>query len=90
MEHLTAAKQSPDIIISDIAMPDEDGYTFIKRVRKMTDGRGKDIPALVLSAFATKESRSKALAAGFQRYSTKPFDPETLVRDILELTSQKK
>jgi PAS domain S-box-containing protein len=90
MEHLTAAKQSPDIIISDIAMPDEDGYTFIKRVRKMTDGRGKDLPALVLSAFATKESRSKALAAGFQRYSTKPFDPETLVRDILELTSQKK
>src|SRR5690606_24676723 len=79
MEHLNNGKKLPDIIISDIAMPDEDGYTFIQRVRNMANGAGKDLPALVLSAFATKESRSKALAAGFQRYSTKPFDPDTLV-----------
>ncbi len=88
MEHLSSAEKTPDIIISDIAMPDEDGYTFIKRVRQMANGSGKNIPALVLSAFATKESRSKALEAGFQRYSTKPFDPETLVKDILELTKK--
>lgn len=89
MEHLNNGKKLPDIIISDIAMPDEDGYTFIQRVRNMPNGAGKDLPALVLSAFATKESRSKALAAGFQRYSTKPFDPDTLVNDILELTGRK-
>jgi len=86
MDLLKAAHLPPDIIISDIAMPDEDGYTFIGRVRNMPNGFGKNIPALVLSAFATKESRSKALEAGFQRYSTKPFDPETLINDILDLT----
>src|SRR5690606_19145827 len=56
MEHLSSAEKTPDIIISDIAMPDEDGDTFIKRVRQMANGSGKNIPALVLSAFATKES----------------------------------
>ncbi len=90
MDLLASSDTPPDIIISDIAMPDEDGYTFIGRVRNMPSGFGAKIPALVLSAFATKESRSKALDAGFQRYSTKPFDPETLINDILELTSQKK
>lgn len=88
MDLLTSEVSPPDIIISDIAMPDEDGYTFIERVRNMPNDFGKNIPALVLSAFSTKESRSKALAAGFQRYSTKPFDPETLINDILDLTKK--
>ncbi len=90
MDLLKSSNTPPDIIISDIAMPDEDGYSFIGRVRNMPNGFGANIPALVLSAFATKESRSKALDSGFQRYSTKPFDPETLINDILDLTSQKK
>lgn len=81
------AAEPPNIIISDIAMPEEDGYSFIERVRELPGDRCS-IPALVLSAFSTKESRQKAQEAGFQRYSTKPFEPEILIKDILDLVGK--
>jgi len=77
----------PDIIISDLAMPDEDGYSLVTRIRQMPSDRGGKIPAIALSAFTTAESKQKAFASGFQLYSTKPFEPERLVADILQLTS---
>lgn len=75
----------PDSIISDLAMPEEDGYSMIKKIRGLSENEGGKIPALALSAFATSESRDKAFEAGFQSYSTKPFEPDILVREVLKL-----
>ncbi|MEO6334478.1 MAG: ATP-binding protein [Pyrinomonadaceae bacterium] len=91
MEILTsAATGRPDIIISDLAMPEEDGYSLISRIRQMPADRVRTIPAIALSAFTTAESKQKALESGFQLYSTKPFEPDKLVSDIINLTPQTK
>lgn len=74
-----------DVIVSDLAMPLEDGYSLIARIRSLPAEKGGKIPALALSAFATKENKEKAFAAGFQKYHTKPFEPDLLINDILAL-----
>ena len=88
MEFLTQPTNGlPDLIISDLAMPDEDGYSLLVRIRELSPDRGGTIPAIALSAFTTTESKQKAFESGFQIYSTKPFEPDRLVADILQLTS---
>jgi PAS domain S-box-containing protein len=82
----TGSNGLPDIIISDLAMPDEDGYSFLTRVRQMPTDRGGAIPAIALSAFTTPESKQKAFESGFQLYATKPFEPDQLIADVLGLT----
>jgi PAS domain S-box-containing protein len=79
-----------DIIVSDLAMPVEDGYTFLNRVRKLPEEKGGKIPALALSAFTTAENKEKAFACGFQSYHTKPFEPDLLVKEIADLVEGKK
>jgi signal transduction histidine kinase len=68
----------PDLVISDIAMPEEDGVALVKAMR----ARGCQVPAVALSALARDEDRDRALAAGFQRYLIKPIDPRELLRAI--------
>jgi PAS domain S-box-containing protein len=80
-------RELPDVIISDLAMPEEDGYSMITRIRQTPVAEGGAIPAIALSAFTTIESKQKAFDCGFQLYSTKPFEPEKLVSDILQLTA---
>ncbi len=75
----------PDVLISDIAMPDEDGYSLIQRIRQMPADRGGKIPAMALSAFTSAESKQKAFDAGFDRYCTKPFEPDLLIKDVADL-----
>jgi PAS domain S-box-containing protein len=75
----------PNVIISDIGMPEEDGYSMVSRIRDLPASEGGTIPAIALSAFNTSESRQKAFESGFQKYSTKPFDDESIIHDILEL-----
>ncbi|RZI40252.1 PAS domain S-box protein [Herbaspirillum sp. HC18] len=73
----------PDVLVCDIAMPGEDGYTALRRLRgwKATDGRMplQRMPALALTAFAQREDRIRALTAGFQMHITKPVAPEELI-----------
>ena len=91
IEFLSKPKNGlPHLIISDLAMPDEDGYSLISRIRHFPADRGGTIPAIALSAFTTAESKQKAFDSGFQLYATKPFEPEKLVADILMLTADKK
>ena len=87
-EQLANSEAPPDLIISDIGMPHEDGLSFVKRVRASNDKRICEIPAIALSAFATSEFKANALECGFQRYVAKPFDPETLTTAILEQLDQ--
>ncbi len=75
----------PDLLVSDIAMPDEDGFELIKAIRRMEPSAGGGIPAIALSAFVTPESRQRAMESGFQKYFTKPFDSDSLLGGIIEL-----
>jgi len=85
MEWLHTLKESalPDVLISDIAMPGEDGYAVLRRIRAWTSTDGSTplsrIPALALTAFAQREDRIRALTAGFQMHVTKPVAPEELI-----------
>ena len=75
----------PDVIVSDLAMPGEDGYSLISRIRKLPLERGGAIPAMALSAFASSDDKQKAFSAGFQKYHTKPFEPDGIIEDIRQL-----
>lgn len=74
-----------DIIVSDIAMPDEDGISFIKRVRALPREEGGRIPAVALTAYARLEDRTRALRAGFNSHIAKPVDPSELLAVLLSL-----
>jgi len=78
-------RTKPDVIISDIAMPGDDGYAFIQRVRQLTPGDGGSIPAIALTAYAREEDRRRALSCGYQAHLTKPVEPTQLVSAVAEL-----
>ena len=74
------------VIVSDVGMPGEDGYAFLRRVRSTgASPRTRGLPALALTAFARGEDRQKALAAGFQEHVAKPIDPRKLVEVVAGL-----
>jgi CheY-like chemotaxis protein len=69
-------RRRPDVLVSDIGMPEADGYEFIKRVRALEAERGDaSIPALALTAYAKPEDRVRALAVGYQVHLSKPVEP---------------
>jgi PAS domain S-box-containing protein len=78
----------PDILISDIGMPDEDGYDLIRRVRQLREDQGGSVPAVALTAYAGEENQRQALAAGFQMHLAKPVDPVELATAIFSLIRQ--
>ncbi len=76
----------PDVLVSDIGMPDEDGYQLLRRVRTLAPEEGGSIPAIALTAFGRARDRIKALSAGFQTHIPKPVEPEELMMVIAGLT----
>jgi signal transduction histidine kinase/ActR/RegA family two-component response regulator len=78
----------PDVLVSDIAMPVEDGYALIRKVRARDVAHGGNMPALALTAYAKIEDRVSILAAGFQMYLSKPADPAELVAVVSSLASR--
>ncbi|HYR41668.1 MAG TPA: ATP-binding protein, partial [Terriglobia bacterium] len=79
-------RSRPDALISDIAMPEQDGYELIEKIRQRGPERGGDIPAAALTAYARVEDRIHALTAGFHMYVQKPVDPDELVAVVANLT----
>lgn len=73
---------SPDVVVSDIAMPGADGYEFIQQLRALVRPSGADLPVIALTAYASLEDRDRALKAGFDRHLAKPVDPAELIRTI--------
>ncbi|KYF78201.1 hypothetical protein BE11_09990, partial [Sorangium cellulosum] len=63
----------PDILISDLAMPHEDGFSLMRKVRALAPDAGGAVPAIAITAYARREDRQRALASGFQGYLTKPI-----------------
>ncbi|MGG6287208.1 hybrid sensor histidine kinase/response regulator [Leptolyngbya sp. AN03gr2] len=78
-------KFSPDILLSDIGMPEEDGYSLLQRIRQLP--AGKKVSAIALTAFAKPEDRDRALAAGFQEHLPKPVAPENLMGVIATIVN---
>jgi CheY-like chemotaxis protein/two-component sensor histidine kinase len=76
----------PDVIVSDIAMPQEDGHSLLRKIRGRGHDRGGDTPAVALTAFAEPRDRDEAFASGFQEYLNKPVDAGILATTILKLT----
>ena len=83
---LEALNQSlPDIILSDVSMPEVDGYTLIRQIRALPQERGGQIPAIALTGYAEESDRQQAVTAGFQRHITKPVKLEELTEAIASL-----
>ncbi len=84
-----AARRSrnPEILVSDLAMPSQDGYDLIRQVRS-TGRTARDLPAVALTAFAHKEDRRRVLLAGFQVHVPKPIDPHDLTAVIATLAGR--
>ena len=83
------ATWKPDILISDIGMPNQDGYSLIARVRALEPEQGGRIPAIALTAFARDEDRTRSLQAGFQMYVPKPVASDELVAVVAHLLQNK-
>ena len=81
--------ERPDILLSDIGMPEQDGYSLIRQVRALTHEQGGDIPAAALTAFTRVEDRKRALLAGFQSHVAKPVTPTELVAIVAGLARQR-
>jgi CheY-like chemotaxis protein len=74
-----------DVLISDIGMPDVDGYELIRRVRQLDGEPDRPTPAIALTAFARSEDRTRALRAGYQMHIAKPVEPAELVAAVAAL-----
>jgi signal transduction histidine kinase/CHASE1-domain containing sensor protein/CheY-like chemotaxis protein len=72
-------RHRPDVLVSDIAMPDEDGYGLIEKVRLLESSESQNIPAVAITAYAKEEDRERALSSGFQIYLAKPVELTELV-----------
>lgn len=77
----------PHALISDIGMPEVDGYQLIQQIRALPVEAGGQIPAIALTAYAREDDQQLAIASGFQRHITKPLIPEQIVQAVLALVS---
>jgi CheY-like chemotaxis protein len=75
----------PDVLLSDIGMPDEDGYSLIRRIRIWESQHGARIPAAALTAYVRADDRAAALTAGFDTHLAKPVEPAELVNVVRQL-----
>ncbi|MFN6529177.1 response regulator [Nostoc sp. ChiSLP03a] len=85
-EALVVLEQAkPDILISDIGMSEQDGYTLIRKLRSLEPEKGGRIPAIALTAYTREEDRLEALSAGFQQHLSKPIDPNKLISAVANI-----
>jgi signal transduction histidine kinase/CheY-like chemotaxis protein len=82
-------REQPDVIVSDIGMPEIDGFELMRRIRRRSAGAGGAVPAIALTAFTRQDDRSKAMLAGFTDYLAKPVEPGALVAHIAHAVGQR-
>jgi len=82
------AETPPDALVADIGMPDEDGYSLMRKIRRLPSSRGGIARALALTAYARPEDRARALTAGFQQYVAKPVEPDELAAVVAKLAER--
>jgi CheY-like chemotaxis protein len=88
-EALQTLQTTPfDLLLSDIGMPEMDGYALMQQIRTMLSEQGRDLVAIALTAYAGEFNQEKALSAGFQQHVAKPVEPERLIHAIVTLLGQ--
>jgi signal transduction histidine kinase/ActR/RegA family two-component response regulator len=80
--------QRPDVLISDIGLPDEDGYALVQRIRHHEAAYGGFLPAITLTGYARADDRHRAFAAGFQAHLAKPLEPAELIAAVADVTGR--
>jgi CheY-like chemotaxis protein len=78
----------PDIVISDIGMPGQDGYEFVRELRRRESGSARRIPTIALTSFTRSQDQEQARLAGFDLHSSKPLRPHELVQQIRQLAGR--
>ncbi len=81
------AQLKPDILISDIVMPGEDGYSLIRKIRNLETKQERQLPAIALTAAILEDGSTLAFKAGFQMYETKPINFDKLLTAVAHLTA---
>ena len=85
-EVLTSLKSfQPDVLVSDIGMPEVDGYTLIQQIRALPPEQGGQLPTIAVTAYATEDDRQRAIASGYQQHLIKPLEPEQLAQSVVAL-----
>jgi CheY-like chemotaxis protein len=85
----TLERVKPDLVLSDLSMPHEDGYWLVRQIRALPPDRGGRIPAIAITALGHPHGVDRTLAAGFQAHLRKPVDPWELARTIAALAGRK-
>jgi CheY-like chemotaxis protein len=86
---LIAVKAAPPrVVVCDLAMPDEDGFAFLRQIRALPGSSGT--PVMALTAFGRPEDRQRAMSAGFDGYMKKPVDPAALASAVLQLAARRR
>lgn len=89
LEALEIVKQvKPDLLISEISLPNEDGYSLMRKLRASENARQVEIPAIALTAYNSEDDRAHALSVGFEKHLPKPFDIDELIKTVACLTRQ--
>jgi len=83
-------ESTPDVVVSDIGLPGEDGYSLAQRIRELASASGKLLPAIALTAHARQEDRASALRAGFQLHVPKPIEPAHLVSVVANVARRER
>ena len=79
------SNEVPDVLISDIGMPEQDGYELIRKVRNLPVDRGRTIPAIALTGYASRKDRERALTSGYDRHMAKPIEQAEIIAAIASL-----
>ena len=87
MERVLSAR--PDVLVCDIGMPGEDGYSLIRRLRALEESQASALPAVALTAYARSEDRTKAIRGGFQNHVSKPVEPVELLAIVDSLARRR-
>jgi CheY-like chemotaxis protein len=83
-------ERRPDLLLSDLRMPDEDGYALIRKLRaREREHQGHRLPAIAVTAYASAADREQVLAAGYDAHVAKPIDPDALARAIANVSNVK-
>jgi PAS domain S-box-containing protein len=82
------ARWEPDVLVSDVGMPGEDGYALIRKVRSLESERARRVPAVAVTAYARSDDRARLLSAGFQDHLPKPIEPVDLVDAVARLAGR--
>ena len=87
LKNLGQSPKIPNVIISDIGMPNESGYALIEKIRALPSEKSAKVPAIALTGFNRPEDRQNALDAGFQMHIAKPFEMEYLIEAVVRIAA---